>query len=186
MYFIKLIFELLIVIFLLRLFCDSLTVNAYNPIYRTLIKFTQHFIAPLQKLLPIHGKFNWPCLTLILIIKLVELLLLIWIQLNTWPHIGGLVIVAIGELLSLTFDIIFWAIIGQAILSWLSAINQAYSPITEILFTLTRPILKPIQRLIPPIGGIDLSPLPVLILLKLCTIYVAGSITAMGAGLIFV
>jgi YggT family protein len=159
--------------------------NNYNVFTRWIITLTNPVIKPCEKLLPTHSRFNWACLIAILFIKMIELLLLIWLQLQSWPHLGGLILVSIGDLLYLTANIFFYSIILQAIMSWITMINQKYFAIQDPLYSLTRPLLRPVQRIIPTVGGLDLSAIPVLIGLQLIKVYLFVPIITLGIQLIF-
>lgn len=71
--------------------------------------------------------------------------------------IAGLFIVAIAEILATFINIFLFAIIIEVILSWVNP--GAYNPMTALISSISRPVMKPIQRFIPPMGGLDLSPL---------------------------
>lgn len=81
---------------------------------------------------------------------------------------GSFLYFVIGGLL----DLLVWAIIISAILSWLVAFdvinlrNQVVYNIARFLDAVTRPILRPVQRFIPPLGGVDISPIIVLLLIQ--------------------
>ena len=75
-----------------------------------------------------------------------------------------LVIWSFAELLELAFNVFIFAIIIQAILSWINPGH--YNPVSSLLYSLNEPLLRPARRLIPPIQGLDLSPLVVLIALQ--------------------
>ena len=75
----------------------------------------------------------------------------------------------------------FWLIIIQAILSWFI---QGYNPNTVIFEQLTRPILAPFQRWVPPVSGIDLSPIVAILAIKLFQIVVVGSLAGIGQQMI--
>jgi YggT family protein len=68
---------------------------------------------------------------------------------------------AIPELIGLVINIFLFAILIQVILSWINP--GGYNPLTGIIHGLTEPLLRPARRLIPPIGGLDLSPMVVMI-----------------------
>lgn len=84
--------------------------------------------------------------------------------------------VAIVWLVNTIFTLLTWAIIGAAILSWLVAFdvinyrNRFVANIAQFLDAVTRPLLEPFRRIIPPLGGIDISPIVVLILLHFARI----------------
>jgi YggT family protein len=73
----------------------------------------------------------------------------------------GALVWAIPALLELMIDIMLFAVLVRVILSWISP--DPYNPAVALLGRLTDPILQPAQRLVPPIGGIDLSPMVVMI-----------------------
>jgi YggT family protein len=82
-------------------------------------------------------------------------------------------------------EICFWVVIVSAILSWLIAFNivntrnQIVGTIAETLYRLTEPMLAPIRRFLPSLGGIDLSPLVLLVLIRFLqqvVIYAAAQI----------
>lgn len=79
---------------------------------------------------------------------------------------------AIVWLVNAVITLMVWAIIGSAILSWLFAFdvinhrNRFVNQLATFLDTVTRPILEPLRRIIPPLGGIDISPIVVLLLLQ--------------------
>jgi YggT family protein len=73
----------------------------------------------------------------------------------------ALLLAAIGELVILAFNVFIFAIVIQVIISWVNPGN--YNPVNALLTNITSPVLRPIQKLIPPISGMDLSPLVALI-----------------------
>ena len=72
-----------------------------------------------------------------------------------------LLLTAVGELIMLVINIFLVAIIVQVIISWINP--GSYNPVNSLLSSLTAPVLRPIQRVLPPLSGIDLSPLFALI-----------------------
>jgi YggT family protein len=72
-------------------------------------------------------------------------------------EITQLLVKVVYDLVSLTFDIFIIALFIQAILSWINP--DPYNPASSVLRSLTYPVLRPIQKVVPPIGGIDLSTL---------------------------
>jgi YggT family protein len=81
--------------------------------------------------------------------------------------IAGLILRAVVNLLKRFLYILMVAVIAQAVLSWVSP----RSPAMSVLVSLTRPFLRPLQRRIPPVGGVDLSPLLVLVLCQLLLLW---------------
>jgi len=182
---INFILQLYLIILILRLCLEWSGISGRNPFCRWLVKLTQPLIKPLQRVLPSRGHFNWSCLVIMIIVAAIQLSLFTWFSLHTLPPVIGLCIAIIGNLLYLTASVFFWGIIANAILSWIGMMNHNFAPLQEALYYLTRPLLQPAQRLIPPIGGIDLSPIPVLIILQLFNSFIAAPLMAFGLSLVF-
>ena len=77
----------------------------------------------------------------------------------------GVVSFAFAELVSLAFNIFVFAIVIQAVISWINPAGH-YNPVGAILRSLTEPLLRHARRYIPPVSGIDLSPIAVLLVLQ--------------------
>jgi YggT family protein len=153
-------FSIYIAIMLLRFILQQVGADFYNPISQFVVKATQPLVVVARRFIPSIKKVDTATLVLVLaliLIKLVILFAIAGIQLS-----GQLLLVkAFYDLLSLTFDIFIVALFVQAILSWINP--DPYNPVNSLLRNLTFPILRPIQKHIPPIGGIDLSVLIALI-----------------------
>ena len=81
------------------------------------------------------------------------------------------------DLLALFFNIFFFAIIIMAVLSWISP--GGYNPVGALVSGISEPLIRPVRRYIPPLGGLDLSPLVVLIGLQVLKILVIGTLMQM-------
>ena len=90
----------------------------------------------------------------------------------------GLIIMAFGDILGVVLSVFFFAIIISVILSWVSP--RQYNPLTEILHLITEPLLRPARKIIPPIAGFDISPIPVLIILQFLTMLIANPLMNTG------
>jgi len=86
--------------------------------------------------------------------------------------IAAIALTALVKLIVLSINLFVYAIFIRIILSWVS--QGGYNPATAIIATLTEPVLRPFRRLIPPIGGFDISPIFAIILLLAATIVVNG------------
>ena len=110
-------------------------------------------------------------------LKVVELYLRLALggQSGAFP---GIFLVALSELVSLGIDVFFFAIIIQVIISWVNP--GAYNPVTSLIHSLTEPVLAPARRVIPPMGGLDLSPIAPIIVLKLAQMLLVAPVADMG------
>ena len=93
------------------------------------------------------------------------------IDFSSAPGIGAaaIAILALIDLLRFTLYILVFALIVQAVLSWVNP----YSPVGPLFDALTRPFLRPIRRFVPPLGNVDLSPLVLIVLLQVLLIPLA-------------
>lgn len=162
------VFDLYIMVILLRIWLQVARADFYNPFSQFVVKATQPIVAPLRRFIPSLG--GWDCATILFAfivacIKIVALSLLLNAQFNpTVIAISGLFI-----LVTAVFKLIFWVLVLRAILSWIS---QGNNPIEAVMQQLSEPLLAPVRRFIPPIGGLDLSLLVVLFALQFVEILV--------------
>ena len=155
-------FSIYIAIMLLRFILQQVGADFYNPISQFVVKATQPLVAVARRFIPSIKKVDTATLALVLLLMLMKLAILFAI---TGIQLDGqlLLFKTIYDLISLTFDIFIVALFIQAILSWVNP--DPYHPVSSLLRNLTFPILRPIQKHVPPIGGIDLSTLIALIAL---------------------
>jgi YggT family protein len=149
-------FEAYIFIILLRFFLQLTRADFYNPLSQFIVKLSSPVLIPMRRIIPGIGGMDIAALILAWGLKILELLLVMLISGK-----GFLLLLAIAAsipaLLELTLNLFMYALIIQAVLSWVN--TGTYNPAAALLHTLTSPILRPIQQLIPPISGIDLSPM---------------------------
>lgn len=158
------IFGLYILAVLLRFLLQLVRADFYNPLVQVLVKITNPPLIPLRRIIPGFGGVDVAGLVLLFGLQLFELVL-VGLILDASFSLPGLLIMSIAELLVLVLNVYLVAIIIQAILSWVNP--GTYSPFTALLDRLTEPVLEPARRLLPPIGGLDLSPILVLIGIQL-------------------
>ncbi len=153
---------------LLRFYLQAVRAPARNPLSQFLAALTDFLVRPARRVIP--GLWGYDMSTLLLAWA-VEVLLIVLIRamsgLEMGPAVGtavtGLILLAVVNLIKRFLYILMVAVIAQAILSWVNP----HSPAMSVLVSLTRLYLRPIQRRIPPIGRVDLSPLFVLVLCQL-------------------
>jgi len=157
---VKTLFGLYITIVIIRFLLQWAGADFYNPLSQFIVKMTSPVLRPLRRLLPGYGGLDVASLVVAWLLKTVELAvltLLLGLSLNPL----GAVAWAVPALVALFINIFLFAILIRVILSWVNP--DPYNPAVGILTRVTDPILIPAQRVIPPIGGIDLSPMLVMI-----------------------
>ncbi len=153
-------FSIYIAIMLLRFILQQVGADFYNPISQFVVKATQPLVSLFRRFIPSIKKVDTASLVLVFALILIKLVILFSIA---GAQINGqmLLIKAVYDLISLTFDIFIIALFVQAILSWVNP--DPNHPVSSLLHNLTFPVLRPIKKYIPPISGIDLSTLVALI-----------------------
>lgn len=160
---IDVLFGLYITVIMLRFFFQLLRVDFYNPVAQAIVKVTNPPLRTLRRFIPSIGKIDSSSIVLMLCLQYISLTLItLIVGANFLPL--SLLLLSLVELLNHAFNIFIFSIILLAILSWISSPYQQ-NPIAPILEQLTRPIMRPVRRLLPAIGGIDISPMIALIAL---------------------
>ncbi len=175
-------FGLYILAIMLRFLLQWVRADFYNPASQFLVKVTNPLLKPLRRLIPGFWGMDLAAIVLMLLLQMLELFL-VGVIVGQAFSLPGVALMSIGELLSLAIYVFIFAIIIQIILSWIQP--GSYNPVIGLITRLTEPLLAPARRLIPPVSGLDLSPLAVLILLQLTQILLVSPIKDMGRMLAF-
>ena len=159
---IQTLFGFYILAVMLRFLLQCVRADFYNPLVQFLVRITNPPLLPLRRIIPGYRGLDLAALVLAFALQLVEVLLLV--LLNGQPFgVGNLLLVTVMELLKLLINIYLWGVIIQAVLSWVNP--DPYHPAARVLAQLTAPLLRPARRLLPPISGVDLSPMLVVVAL---------------------
>lgn len=178
---IRTLFELYILAVMLRFLLQWTRADFYNPISQFLVKVTNPLLRPLRRVIPGIAGLDMAAVVLMLVLEMVALGLVAMLR---GGGIGpaGLILWSVAELVSLAFNIFIFSIIIQALLSWVNP--GTYNPVAGLLYSLNAPLLRPFSRLLPPISGIDLSPLFAILALQVVKMLVVPLLqqAAMGVG----
>lgn len=166
---IKTVFNLFLMVVLLRLWLQSVRADFYNPLSQFVVKATNPLLIPLRRLIPSIGALDTASLVLAMLVATAQVL--------TFQLLGGHISVhltlvgALALLITEAFNLVFWVVIIRAIMSWFS---QGRNPMEHLLSQLTEPLLSPIRRVIPSVGGLDLSVLVLLVGMQFLQILLKG------------
>ncbi len=174
-------FGLYILIVMLRFLFQWVRADFYNPLAQFLVKATNPPLVPLRRIIPGFMGVDMAAVILAYLITIAKIALVNTLSYGSIPAIAGLSIMAFADLLSLLLNIFLFAILIQVILSWVSP--HTSNPITSMLYSLTEPILGRARRIIPPISGLDLSPILAMIFLQLLKMLVVAPISDIGRSL---
>ena len=136
----------------------------YNPISQFLVKITHPPLKILRRFIPAIGKIDTSSIVLALGLQMASNFSILMLQ-GVTPSISALIIMSFTQLISLLLNIFVIAIFARAILSWFDQGNQ--NPASSLLHSLTEPLLGLCRKIIPDLGGMDLSPLIALVVLEL-------------------
>lgn len=165
-------FDLYLTVVILRIWLQLAKADFYNPFSQFIVKATHPIVAPLRRVFPSFGNLDTASVLLALGVVVVKMVLLSLIAGSGLP-IATFVLIAVVSVIKQAGVLFFWMVIIRAILSWF---NQSYNPIVLVMEQLTEPLLAPVRRIIPPIGGLDLSVMLVIIGLNfinmLCAQYI--------------
>ncbi|MGE0081672.1 MAG: YggT family protein [Thiohalomonadaceae bacterium] len=153
-------FQLYILAVLLRFLLQWARANFYNPVSQFLVKITNPALKPLRRFIPGLWGLDLAAVVLMLVLQMLSLALVAALRGFTLGA-GSLFLLSVAELVELTIYVFIFAILIQAILSWVNP--GRYNPVTDALHSLNEPILRPVRRLVPPVSGFDLSPLVAII-----------------------
>ena len=148
---------------LLRLLLQWVRADFYNPLSQFLVKITNPVLVPARRIIPSIGRLDTASIVVMILLELAQLAIIVQIGQSEFS-LQFLLLFAIRKLLFSLLMMYFVLIIARVIISWIA--SQSHHPLIPLIYQLTEPVLKPISKLIPPLGGIDLSPLFALIALR--------------------
>ena len=161
---------------LLRLYMQyqriPMSARSGNPLGRFVFALTDWLVLPLRRFIPALGRWDMASLLAALLIELAQFSLL-WLLMGLGGSYVTVLILAVFGVVRLAISGLTGLVIVYAILSWL----QSHTILTDVIERLVAPPLVPIRRIVPLVGGIDLSPLVLLVLLQVAAI-VLGSLQA--------
>ena len=163
--------SLYLLVLLLRFWLPWLRADFRNPLAQGILKLTSPVIIPVRRLVPSFGRLDTATVLVAFVLQCLAILLILLI-LGASAGFAAVAVTALVKLVLLSINLFMFAIFIRIILSWVAP--GQYNPATAIITTLTEPLLGPVRRLIPPLGGFDISPIFVIIALGALTRVVMG------------
>jgi YggT family protein len=164
LYFIvKTLAQLYLLLLLLRFWLPIMRADFRNPIANGILRITSPLVIPVRRIIPPIGRLDTSTILVAYILEfllILALLALRGLRVETLP----IAITAILELAILSLNLFFFVILIKIILSWVAP--QNYNPMTVLLNTMAEPVLRPFRRIVPAVGGFDVSPIFAIVLLK--------------------
>ncbi|QXO17067.1 MULTISPECIES: YggT family protein [Vibrio] len=157
-------FDLYIMVVILRIWLQAARADFYNPFSQFVVKATQPVVGPLRRVIPSVGSLDLATILfgyVLCILKYVALILIA--SGGSVVFSADFLLLGLLSLIKAAGGLLFWVLLLRAILSWVS---QGRSPVEYVFHQLTEPMLAPIRRVIPVMGGFDLSVLVLFIVLQ--------------------
>ncbi|MEZ8825552.1 YggT family protein [Vibrio amylolyticus] len=148
-------FDLYIMVVMLRIWLQASRADFYNPFSQFIVKATQPVVGPLRRVIPSIGSFDVATILFAYVLCVVKFVALVMISSGgSFAFSTDFLFLGLLSLLKAAGGLLFWVLLIRAILSWVS---QGRSPIEFVFHQLTEPMLAPIRRILPAMGGFDLS-----------------------------
>lgn len=159
---VEVVFGLYLSVVLIRLWLHSVRADFYNPFSQMIAKLTSPVVAPMQKIVPSIGRFDTATFLFAYVVAGAKCAAVMLINgaLLPWVSVSILALFVVLKQLGV---LLFWFLIARVILSW---VHRGYHPFESVLHELTEPMLVPVRRIVPSMGGLDLSVLVLFIALQ--------------------
>ncbi|MFK8259717.1 YggT family protein [Erwinia sp. AnSW2-5] len=145
-------------VLLLRVWMQWARCDFYNPFSQFVVKITQPIVKPVRRIIPSIGPLDTASLLLAYIVSVLlgPVTLRLFVPDPIFLYLGLVILVKAAGVL------VFWMIIVRSLMSWVS---QGRNPVDYVLIQLTEPLMAPVRRIIPAMGGIDFSAMAVILIL---------------------
>ncbi len=162
---------LYIVAVMLRFLLQAARADFYNPVCQMIVKLTSPLLNPLRRVIPGWRRLDIATLVLALLLGSAATFLMVLLTGNTLP-VGRVVSWAVVGLIALTMDIYFYAMLVLVIASFVAPASG--HPVLLVVYQLLEPFYRLAHRIIPPMGGLDFTPLLLMLVIQVLEILVLG------------
>lgn len=171
--FIQLIFNLATFIVVLRFLLHFSKADYFNPITQGVVKATNPIVLPVQALIKPQGRFDIASLLVAILLKALGIFIALYLmKLFAGAGVVNILIGGVAGVVKTILDLYFFALVISIILSWVAP--QANHPGAVLVYQLTEPLMGPVRRIIPSLGGLDLSPIFVFLGINLLSSMLVG------------
>ena len=148
--------DLYIMTFFLRLALAWARADFRNPMAQFIVKVTNPLVIPARRFIRPVGNLDLATLVVLLALQILATGVLVQITCGGDAQGGQIVALALTRLVELVLNMYFWLLLVYVVASWVG--QGSYNPAIAVLAALVEPLLAPLRRIIPPIGGLDISP----------------------------
>ena len=160
--------SLYLVAMLLRFLLQLVRADFYNPVSQFLVKITNPVLIPMRRIIPGFGGLDVAALVIAIVLQMIAIALLMALNGIGLPGVITLLVWAVLGVIGLLINIYFFALLATIILSWIAPGSS--HPVLYRLQQITEPVMAQVRQLLPPMGGLDLSPILLFILINIIQI----------------
>ncbi len=155
--------QLILLVFLLRFWLPILRIDFRNPLAQGILRLTSPLIVPVRRMLPPVGRVDTATVLVLLVLQVLTILLLLALSGRAADPLA-IAIAAFIQLAIHSLYLFFFVVLISVVLSWIAP--QTYNPVVGMVRAMAEPVLRPFRRIVPLIGGLDISPIFAIILLQ--------------------
>ena len=172
-------FSLALFLIAIRFLAQLCGVSPFNPISTGIRKATDPIVAPINRLIPAGKRLNVGAIVALVLCQTAYIAVMLWImsRFGAFNILQALIWSALGAV-GLLINIIFYSVLAIIVVSFLAP--QSGHPAVEFLWQLTEPVMAPLRSIIPPMGGLDFSPILLFIGINVIRVSLANMAVAMG------
>lgn len=165
-------------IVLIRFLLQAVKADFYNPISQFVVKASNPLLTPLRKIIPGFAGFDWAAIVLLIIVQILAISLSLLIAGYGLP-LASIAVWAVLGTSGLFLKVYFWGLLIMVIASWLAP--QSYNPALLLLRQILEPVMAPIRKLLPDMGGFDISPIILFLVINVFEILLISTARQTGA-----
>lgn len=156
---------------LLRFLLQIARADFYNPVSQSIVKITDPMVRVFRRIIPGYRGIDFSCIVLAMVVEAVFICILSILYGRGIPSANFIILWSFVGVIFFIVRIYFYAVIASVIMSWIMMLsgNMNPHPILGLIWQLTEPVMAPIRKVLPPIGGMDLSPIFVIFGARLIT-----------------
>ena len=177
----NIILDTYIFLLLIRFILQKLHANWYNPATKFVVALTDPIVKPTRKIIPGFRGYDFAILLLAIVLEIIQIYLITWIRVGFTPHISGVLLVTLMTIISKSIYIFLFAMIIWAFMSWFTTAGR--HPMAEITGVVCLPLVRITRRFMPLVGGVDLSPMIIMLALYFVSYLIVNPLLRLGMGL---
>lgn len=172
---------LYLLVMLMRFILQVSLADFYNPVSQFLVRATNPLVLPVRRLVPARGRFDPASLLVAIVIQLIGIIAMLWlsgVSASMFPSLSLMLAWSVIGVIGLLVKIYFFALLGMIILSWIAPGTS--NPAAQLMYQITEPVMAPFRSMLPSMGGLDLSPILLFILINIIQIALRNFAAGLG------